>query len=237
MKNHRQSMTPAVAGLILLLSSATTLGLAQDPAPSPDKMPQHQAGMKEMKDMSGMESQPHHVLAMAYRANLETFARALLASSTKSKAVDVDLARPAVAEMRRSFDQMRQHHQAQMTTMGDKPISDRPMGDKPMGDKPMGNKPMGNKPTGNKPTGGMMMGDKMMGDSMMGEKTKPPMSGMMRDMESHLAALNEHLTALESAVNVATPDAKVVSAHTNEILKQCAKMSPKPAKAAPHHLK
>lgn len=221
MKNHRQSMTPAVAGLILLLSSATTLGLAQDPAPSPDKMPQHQAGMKEMKDMSGMESQPHHVLAMAYRANLETFARALLASSTKSKAVDVDLARPAVAEMRRSFDQMRQHHQAQMTTMGDKPMGDKPMGGMMRGDK-MGDKPMG----------GMMMGDKKMGG-----KTMPPMSGTMQDMESHLSALNEHLTALESAVNVATPDAKVVSAHTNEILKQCAKMSAKPAKTAPHHMK
>jgi hypothetical protein len=167
--------------------------------------------------MSGMVSQPHHVLAMAYRANLETFARALLASSTKSKAVDVDLARPAVAEMRRSFDQMRQHHQAQMTTMGDKP--------------------MGNKPKGNKPMGGMMMGDKMMGDKMMGDTTKPQMSGSMQDMQSHLAALDEHLTALESALHVGTPDAKVVSAHTTEILKQCDKMSAKPAKTAPHHMK
>ncbi|HEY3287240.1 MAG TPA: hypothetical protein VGJ96_08985 [Gemmatimonadaceae bacterium] len=205
MKNHRHSMIPAAAGLILLLSGATATALAQAPSPSPDKMPQHQAGMREMKDMSGMESQPHHVLAMAYRANLETFARALLASSTKAKAVDVDIARPAVAEMRRSFEQMLQHHQAQMTTMGDKPMS------------------------------GMMMGDKMMGD-----KTKPPMSGTMQDMQSHLAALDEHLTALESAVNVGTPDAKVVSAHTTAILKQCDKMSAKPAKTAktaPHHMK
>ncbi|MHB1069913.1 MAG: hypothetical protein ACYC1W_08625 [Gemmatimonadaceae bacterium] len=217
MKSHRHSMVPAAAGLILLLSGTTATGLAQAPAPSPDKMPQHQAGMKAMKGMSGMVSQPHHVLAMAYRTNLETFARALHGPVTQSKTVDVDLARPAVAEMRRSFDQMRQHHQAQMTTMGDKP-----MGDKPMGDKPMGNKPMG----------GMMMGDKMMGD-----KTKPPMSGTMQDMESHLAALNEHLMALESAVNVGTPDAKVVSAHTTEILKQCAKISAKPAQAQPHHMK
>jgi hypothetical protein len=210
-------MIPAAAGLILLLSGATATVLAQAPSPSPDKMPQHQAGMKEMKGISGMESQPHHVLAMAYRANLETFARALMASSTKSKAVDVDLARPAVAEMRRSFDQMRQHHQAQMTTMGDKP--------------------MGNKPKGNKPMGGMMMGDKMMGDKMMGDTTKPQMSGSMQDMQSHLAALDEHLTALESALHVGTPDAKVVSAHTTEILKQCDKMSAKPAKTAPHHMK
>ena len=211
MKNNRHSMIPGAAGLILLLSGATATVLAQAPAPSPDKMPQHQAGMKEMKGMSGMVSQPHHVLAMAYRLNLETFARALHGPVTQSKTVDVDLARPAVAEMRRSFDQMRQHHQAQMTTMGDKP----------MGDKPMGNKPMG----------GMMMGDKMMGD-----KTKPQMSGTMQDMQSHLTALDEHLTALESAVNVGTPDAKVVSAHTAEILKQCGKLSAKSAKAKPHHL-
>ncbi len=212
MKNHRHSMVPAATGLILLLSGATATGLAQAPASSPDKMPQHQAGMKEMKGMRGMVSQPHHVLAMAYRANLETFARALHGPVTQSKSVDVDLARPAVAEMRRSFEQMRQHHQAQMTTMGDKPMSDKPMGDKPMG--------------------GMMMGDRMMGD-----KTKPPMSGTMQDMQSHLAALNEHLSALESAVDVGTPDAKVVSAHTTEILKQCAKMSAKPARTKPHHMK
>jgi len=217
MKNHRHSMIPGAAGLILLLSGATATVLAQAPSPSPDKMPQHQAGMKEMKGMSGMVSQPHHVLAMAYRTNLETFARALHGPVTQSKTVDVDLARPAVAEMRRSFDQMRQHHQAQMTTMGDKP----------MGDKPMGNKPMG----------GMMMGDKMMGDKMMGDTTKPQMSGSMQDMQSHLAALDEHLTALESALHVGTPDAKVVSAHTTEILKQCDKMSAKPAKTAPHHMK
>lgn len=215
MKNHGLRMIPAAAGLILLLSGTTATGLAQDPAPSPGKMPQHQAGMKETKGMSGMVSQPHHVLAMAYRANLEAFARALLESSTPSKTVDVDLARPAVAEMRRSFDRMRLHHQAQMTKMTK------------MGDKPMGGMMMGDK----------MMGDKMMGDRMMGDKTKPPMSGTMQDMQSHLAALNEHLTALESAVKVGTPDAKVVSSHTTEILKQCAKMSAKPAEAKPHHMK
>jgi len=212
MKNHRQSMIPAVASLVLLLSSATAAGLAQAPSPSPGKMPQHQTGMKDMPGMSSMPGAPHHVLAMAYRDNLVTFAKALKGQVTPSKTVNVDLARPAVAEMRRSFEQMRQHHQAQMTTMGDKAMSDKPVGDKPMG--------------------GMMMGDRMVGD-----KAKSPMSGTMQDMQSHLAALNEHLAALEAAVNVGTPDAKVVSAHTTEILKQCAKMSAKPAKTKPHHMK
>ena len=212
MKNHEHSMISAAAGLILLLGGATTTGTAQASAPSPDKMPHHQAGTKDMPGMSDMKGAPHHVLAMAYRVNLETFARALQGPVTQSKTVDVDLARPAVAEMRRSFDQMRQHHQAQMTTMGDKPM-------------------------GNKPMGGMMMGDKMMGDKMMGDKTKPPMSETMQGMGSRFAVLNDHLTALESAVNVGTPDAKEVSAHTTEILRQCAKMSEMPAKAKPHQMK
>jgi uncharacterized protein YbjT (DUF2867 family) len=54
---------------------------------------------------------------MAYRDNIATFARALRGEGTHPKTVDLDLARPAVVEMRRSFDQMKQHHQAQMTVM------------------------------------------------------------------------------------------------------------------------
>jgi hypothetical protein len=89
--------------------------------------------------------------------------------------------------MRRSFDQMKQHHQAQM--------------------------------------------------SMMGDQTKPAMSGTMQQMETRLATLNEHLTALESEVNASAPDPKKVSEHTSEILKQCAGMSVMPGKAKPHQMK
>ena len=56
-------------------------------------------------------------------------------------------------------------------------------------------------------------------------------------METHLATLNEHLSALESEVNASTPDPKKVSEHTTEILKQCASMSAMPGKAKPHHMK
>ena len=85
-------------------------------------MPERQAGMKDMQGMKGMNGMlrgPHHVLAMAYRDNLVTFAKALRSEVTTSKTVNPDVARPAVAEMRRSFDQMKQHHQAQLATMGD----------------------------------------------------------------------------------------------------------------------
>jgi hypothetical protein len=150
-------------------------------------MPQHQEGMKGMEGMSGMMEGPHHVLAMAYRDNLAMFARALHGQVARSKTVDLELARPAVAEMRRSFDQMRQHHQAQMT--------------------------------------------------MMGDSTKPAMSGTMPPhTETHLTALSEHLTALESEANASTPDPKTVSAHTAEILRQCAAMSAMPTKANPHQM-
>ena len=178
-------MVPAVASLLaLLMSGAAVTSMAQTPPPPAGKMPQHQEGMP---GMSGMMGAPHHVLAMAYRENLATFARALQGHATHSKTVNLDLARPAVVEMRRSFDQMQQHHQAQMTLMGD--------------------------------------------------STKPAMAGTMQHMETHLTALSEHLTALESEVNASTPDPKKVSEHATEILKQSAGMSAMPAKAKPNQMK
>jgi hypothetical protein len=187
MKTRHHSTIPAAAGLLaLLMSGAATPAAAQTPTPPPDKMHQHQEGMKGMEGMSGRMEGPHHVLAMAYRDNLAMFARALQGQVARSKTVDLDLARPAVAEMRRSFDQMRQHHQAQMT--------------------------------------------------MMGDSAKSAMSGTMPHMETHLVALSEHLTALESEAKAGTPDPKKVSEHTAEILNQCAAMSAMPPKASPHQM-
>lgn len=119
-------MVPTAATLVaLLIGGAAAPVMAQAPAPPPgkmpehNKMPEHKEGMKGMPAMSGMMGGPHHVLAMAYRDNLATFARALGGQVTQSKTVNLDLARPAVAEMRRSFDQMQQHHQAQKAMMAD----------------------------------------------------------------------------------------------------------------------
>ena len=121
MKTPKHSIALAAAILLAVLMSSA-IAMAQTTTPSPTKMPQPQEPMKGMQGMSGMMEGPHHVLAMAYRDNLATFAKALQGQVAHSKTVDLDLARPAVAEMRRSFDQMQQHHQAQMTqmaTMGD----------------------------------------------------------------------------------------------------------------------
>jgi hypothetical protein len=125
MKTRKHAMVPAVASLlVLLMGGAAAPGMAQTPTPA--KMPQHEEGMKGMKGMQGMQGMsgmmgPHDVLAMAYRDNLATFAQALRGQVNHSETVDLDLARPAVAEMRLSFDQMQQHHQAQMAMMGDSP--------------------------------------------------------------------------------------------------------------------
>ena len=61
----------------------------------------------------------HQALLMAYRDNVATFARAIQRQATLAKAVDLDLARPAIAEMRRSFALIQLHHQAQMAALAD----------------------------------------------------------------------------------------------------------------------
>ena len=129
-------MVSATATLLaLLMSAGASTSMAQTTKTAPGKMPQHQEGKKDMKGMQGMQGMhgmhgmmggPHHVLAMAYRDNLATFAKALQGQVTRTKSVNLEMARPAVAEMRRSYDQIREHHQAQMKMMGDHTESPMP---------------------------------------------------------------------------------------------------------------
>jgi len=85
--------------------------------PSPATVHQHQ---HDMMDMSAMKQEPHHVLAMAYKDNLVTFCTALRNHANEAKQVNTEFARAAVAEMKRSFDKMQQHHSDHMKTMDDK---------------------------------------------------------------------------------------------------------------------
>ena len=57
------------------------------------------------------------MLAMAYHQNLATFAKSLHQQTMQASSVNVEFARAAVTEMRRSFDQMKQHHQEHMQAM------------------------------------------------------------------------------------------------------------------------
>lgn len=178
-------MAPLVATFAALLLAGTSAPVsAQATKPAKTRMPEHEGATT---GMAAMMASPHHRLAMAYRDNLATFARVLQKQVQQSRTVDVSLARPAVTEMRRSFEQMREHQQAHMTTMADHPDT--------------------------------------------------PMSGMMKQMEERRASLNDHLIALESAVNASAPDRQAVSEHTAEVLKHCVAMSPMAAKAKPHPAK
>ena len=208
MSIRTQLMLPALAAFLALpVSGMATTGMAQTGKPAPAAMPQHQDAMKAKPGMGGMMTGPHHALAMAYRDNLATFTRAVQRQASGAKTIDLDLARPAVVEMRRSFDQMRLHHQAQMSMMGDDMKA--------------------------------KMGEDMKHPT---SETKKPMIAMMQQMETHVTALKEHLSALESEVNASVPSPKSVSTHTAEILKHCAAMpgmsaKPKPAAAKPHQMK
>lgn len=93
-------------------------GTTPSSKPSQGAMPQHQHGMM---GMSAMMQEPHHLLAMAYRGNLVNFAKALRQEANRTtKPINLEFARAAVAEMKRSFDQMQQHHQEHMKTMDEK---------------------------------------------------------------------------------------------------------------------
>lgn len=119
-------------------------------------------GKHEMShDHMMMANEPHHVLAMAYCENMNVFVNALQGRTSRTSAVDVEFARAAVTEIRRSFDQMKQHHQAHVQTMN--------------------------------------------------TEMHTKMGGMTQQVETHQAKLDTQLTALEQAVQAATPDPNKVS--------------------------
>ncbi len=114
--------TKVIATILLALSlgafstmaSAQHEGHATPKAPAP-ATPQGKMAHDHM--MMDMTQEPHHTLAMAYHQNLAIFAKALHEQTAAASSVNVEFARAAVAEMRRSFDQMKQHHQEHMQTM------------------------------------------------------------------------------------------------------------------------
>ena len=98
----------------LSLGAFTSMASSQAPADHPS---QKEAPKSAMNKHAMMSEEPHHVLAMAYHQNLAVFAKALQQQTASAKPVNVVFARAAVAEMRRSFDQMKMHHQEHIQTM------------------------------------------------------------------------------------------------------------------------
>jgi hypothetical protein len=72
---------------------------------------------KDMMDMDAMKKSPHHIVMMAYKHNLLTFSQALRDMSNGGKFEDVDLARNAFAEIKRSMEKMEEVHQLHKKTM------------------------------------------------------------------------------------------------------------------------
>ena len=168
-KTRLYLMTLAVVALTILIVNGVAANSQQkegEMQPGTMSHPQH-----GMMAMSAMRQEPHHLLAMAYRDNLVTFAKALRAHVAHTQTVNPEFARAAVAEMKRSFDQMQQHHEDHLKTMDD--------------------------------------------------KMKAQMPDMMKQMDAHHSAIQEHLAELDKEVQTSAPDAKRISGHIAEILKQC----------------
>jgi len=103
---------------VLMLGGAPAGAKAQNPKAANPKPPTHEHGQQGMSCMADGMGGSHHAMSMAYWANLATFARTMKEQIAQTKTVDVEMARPAVAEMRRSFDAIKQHHQAHTAMMG-----------------------------------------------------------------------------------------------------------------------
>ncbi len=76
-----------------------------------------QDGGKMKMNMDAMKKSPHHLVMMAYKHNLLTFSKALRDMSNGGKLEDVDLARNAFAEIKRSMEKMDEVHQSHMGKM------------------------------------------------------------------------------------------------------------------------
>ncbi len=71
----------------------------------------------KMMDMTEMMKSPHKTVMMAYRQNALSFARVLWDLSSDGKIEDVDLARNAFAELKRSMEKMDEIHKSKMIKM------------------------------------------------------------------------------------------------------------------------
>ena len=95
--------------MILTLGALSATAATPEQAASASKPAMGKMQMSH--DHMMMAAEPHHVLAMAYHQNLAAFAKALHEQTASEGPLNIDFARTAVSEMRRSFDQMKQHHQ------------------------------------------------------------------------------------------------------------------------------
>jgi hypothetical protein len=111
-----KAYTTILAVIALMLFSAVG-ALAQTEHQHDAKKPM-QHDMSKM-DMSAMMNEPHHALAMAFMQNIGTFAKILHSQAEGTSPLDAKVARAAVGEMKRSLDQMEEHHGEHMKMMSE----------------------------------------------------------------------------------------------------------------------
>lgn len=109
--------TRTVATISMILSMGALTAAAATIEQADAAKPVMKAKMDMSHDHMKMASEPHHVLAMAYHQNLAVFAKALHEQTMAAGPLNLEFVRAAVSEMRRSFDQMKQHHQDHMKGM------------------------------------------------------------------------------------------------------------------------
>jgi len=220
----------AAAPLLLGLAHATLAGAQVRPV-TRDTALTRPGAMPMANDAARMMSGPHHALAMAYGEALASFARAVNAEASKSQTVNVELARPATTEMRRSFEQMKVHHTAQMATSGmamrTPMTADSAAGMTRPARRDSMSMPM---PAAGRRDSARVkpMTPPIRSDSTMSRPMNMPMGtdssrmAGMGDMQAHMAAIEKHLGMLETEVNAPVPNTAQVIEHTAEILKICA---------------
>lgn len=103
MKNINMILSTVLLSMVLSVGAV----LAQD----------HKMDMPGM-DMAKMHSDAHHTLMMAYHHNALAFTRALWSMTADGKIENVDMARVAFAEIKRSLEKMDEVHQMHMSKMG-----------------------------------------------------------------------------------------------------------------------
>lgn len=108
--------TTILAVSALMLFGAVGALAQTKPQPGVQKPMQHDMSKMEM---SSMMNEPHHALAMAYMQNIGVFAKTLHHQAAGSSPLNVQFARAAVAEIKRSLDQMEEHHQEHMKMMSE----------------------------------------------------------------------------------------------------------------------
>lgn len=107
---------PTIAVIALMLFSAVGALAQTEHQHGAQKPMQHD--MSKM-DMSSMMNEPYLVLAMAYMQNIGTFAKTLHNQAEGSSPPNAKFARAAVAEIKRSLDQMEEHHGEHMKMMSE----------------------------------------------------------------------------------------------------------------------